>query len=238
MKIAFLLAFLSSSAGYAASDVMISHVYDVNPDQIQDKGSYLFEVKTTTLQEGETEKVHVVAKDQSGKVYSEQMLTYQKGIVQEYTTKNENFQLFAKVTVHDNKVHYESTVKGKQNEGKDDLPDNFVIGPSMSKFIRSHATELAAGKEFKVEVGVPARATTIGFKLFKVDGEEKQVQEGKWIKVKFKPSSLIIASLVPTSYFYVDSKTGKIALYHGITDFRKPEDTGEKGFVGTVIYGE
>ena len=158
-----------------------------------------------------------ITKTQNGLQISESQYTDPAGniIIEEHSEREgiklKKFQIDHKQTgrkgsieVNGGKISFSFEDNGKKKKIEtEDLPNNFVVGPTLAAYVLTHWSELLNGKTIDIRFGVWDRQETVGFSLFKI-GQEK-IGGKDVILLKFKPTSFVIAALVDPVIFKFSS---------------------------------
>jgi hypothetical protein len=164
--------------------------------------------------EGEQTSITESFTDPQGNEVFRSETRLQGGKIASYDLQQKQLHESAKILVKDGKIFFEYTNRdGKVKKDEENWHDNFVVGATLSRYIKAHSDDLLAGRDIDMRFGVPERCETVGFKIFK--DEEKKIEGRDVIIAKMKPTSMIIAALVKPLYFYIDKASGKLLEFRG-----------------------
>lgn len=171
--------------------------------------------------------VDVTFNDPSGKIVLEERIIYKDATssidFETYTFKRHQNTDTAHVSIKDEKLWFDVNMGGKPKTDKETLAEGTVIRDTLIPYLTQHWDELVAGKKVKARFVHPERAETIGFNITK---ESEETLNGvPAVKMKLRPSSLVIALIAGNSYFWME-KNGAHRILR--SDGRQPvlKDTG------------
>jgi hypothetical protein len=134
----------------------------------------------------------------------EEAFVNKDGLPYLYNYEQKQLGEHGKVEVRDGKVHftYTSQKDGTVNTS-DDLPENYVVGPTLFAFIVGHWDELMEGKTIPIKIGVPERQGIFSFKLVPVDISATSTR----VSIRLQAASMIVAMFMEPVHMEFDSKT-------------------------------
>jgi len=89
-----------------------------------------------------------------------------------------------------------------------------VAGQGLDRLARARLEDLARGAEIRVELALPSRLDSYGFRIRAV-GERK---DDSAIRVRFEPSSFILRLLAPSIEADYEPGTGRLIRYRGVSN--------------------
>lgn len=155
--------------------------------------------------EGLTQVVSVF-KDLQGKVVIEEKGVFKKDELISFDVSQGQTQEKGRIEVQGDKVLFTYEKDGKKKTAQEKLKKPLLTNVNFNAFVVNNWKEIVTGPGVDVRFAVWFRLETVGFKIFKVGELEKLGQ--KWIQLRMKPSSFVIAALVdPLDFWYAaDSK--------------------------------
>jgi hypothetical protein len=188
----------------------------------------------------EFEKAVSVLKDAAGEQVIEEVAVFSGSTIYFHDFKQfqskEHYRVERKTPEKVTIGTYEiATEHKKKSQTELEGSKDFITGPVIEKFIQLH-WDLIVEKGMTVgcRMGVLEREDTIGFKFFR-DGEI-ELQGKKLIRLVFKPSSIVIAALVPNLQLYFDPATKRMVRYSGRTPLLLREGEKLRPFNGEIAY--
>lgn len=118
-----------------------------------------------------------------------------------------------KIWVQDEVIHFEYEKNGKKKSSTEKLVRPFVTTANFTAFVQKNWSEVTTTSGLEMRYGVWFRLDTVGFKIFKVD--EKMVGTQKWIHLRMKPSTFIIAALVDPIELWFEQDSKKLMEFVG-----------------------
>jgi hypothetical protein len=89
-----------------------------------------------------------------------------------------------------------------------------VAGQGLDRFVRSRLEDLARGVEVRVELALPSRLDSYGFRL-RAAGEGR---DDSAIRVRIEPSSFLLRLLAPSIEADYEPGTGRLLRYRGVSN--------------------
>jgi hypothetical protein len=89
-----------------------------------------------------------------------------------------------------------------------------VAGQGLDRFARSRLEDLARGAELRVELALPSRLDSYGFRL-RAAGEGR---DDSAIRVRIEPSSFLLRLLAPSIEADYEPGTGRLLRYRGVSN--------------------
>ncbi len=109
------------------------------------------------------------------------------------------------IEVQGDKILFVYEKDGKKKTSEERLRKPLLTPANFNIFVANHWNEITNGSGMEVRFGVWFRLETVGFKIFKVGEVQKGTQ--KWIQLRMKPSSFLIAALVDPLNLWYDENT-------------------------------
>jgi hypothetical protein len=160
-------------------------------------------------------KTNIVFKDPSGKEVVREAALVSNGHVVRYSMEQLQLGEVGSLEVSDGKARFSFTRNGKTETSEEDAVDNLITGPTTMDFLERHWKELLAGETVSSRFAVIARKETVGFKFFKEAEEERGGR--RVVRLKMKPTSIVIAALVDPLVFWIDRETVHLVEVRGRT---------------------
>lgn len=135
-------------------------------------------------------------------------------LLQSYSVDHKQTKRKGSITVEGSKVRFRYEDNGTaKKEQVEDLPKNFVVGPTLISYVTENWSALAEGKDLDIRFGVWDRQETVGFTLSVIGREKLDGQEV--VLLRFKPTSFIIAALVDPVIFKFSADGKKLVAMVG-----------------------
>ncbi len=116
--------------------------------------------------------------------------------------------------VREGRIYFEYEGPGGKKKSADEKLSGFVLStPNFNAFVEKNWGALAGGKPLDVRFAVWDRLETVGFTLQKVG--EKDVAGGKWMELRMKPTSFIIAAIVDPIHLWYSHADKKLQVVKG-----------------------
>lgn len=166
------------------------------PDQfkgeIQDKAErrLLYNYRRTVTRGDNTVVVKREFLGTDGSLAATETVTYDGGRVVKMELDHKQTGELGFFEIKGDKVYFSLTKDGKTKQADEALESNTVSTDETSPFIQKNWDALMKGETLNIRFPVISRLETVGFKFF------KDREDGKYVYVKMKPSSFVIAALV------------------------------------------
>lgn len=154
--------------------------------------------------------------------------------VRSYRMSQKQLGAEGSVEIKDGQVNFSYSKDGSTKTNDETLTDDFVVGPSVSAYLRARWAQILAGNRVKVRFAVPDRRETVGFEYYK--DREETIDGNKAIVVKMKPSSFLIAALVKPLYFFYSLDGKQLFEVHGRTQVKQKVDGSWRDLDAVTVY--
>lgn len=226
-----------SGSGVAQASVdlgFLARIYAADSN----KSQMLFTYKHEVQQVGDVRTIVNTYSDASGVVSAIEKVEFVKEgeieKVRSYHMSQKQLGAEGDVAVRDGKVIFKYDRDGKSKNGEEKLTDEFVVGPSVTAYLRRHWAKIAVGEKVYARFAVPDRAETVGFEYFK--DREETIDGKKVFAIKMKPASFIIAALVKPLYFFMTPDGESLIEVHGRTQVKQNVNGSWKDLDAVTTY--
>ncbi len=118
------------------------------------------------------------------------------------------------VQVRDGRVYFEyEGADGKKKTDDEKLKGQVLCAANFTAFVRKNWNQLAGGEAVSIRYAVWDRRETVGFTLQKVGEVDRDGK--KWMEVRMKPTSFVIAALVDPVHLWYSVDNKKLMLMKG-----------------------
>ncbi|KYG61156.1 hypothetical protein AZI85_09395 [Bdellovibrio bacteriovorus] len=204
-----LVALLLPFVGFAQT-VSTANLYDLKSEQT--KKLYTLEVQLSESDGG----IHseAVYKDLTGKTVVREQGVIQGAQVKSYEIERPQTSEKGKFTVAGDKIHFEYTgANGKKKTADEKLKGLLLSTANFNAVVKENWDVLSSGKELDVRFAVWDRLETVGFTLKKMGDTDKGGE--KWMELRMKPTSFVIAALVDPVYLWYSHESKKLMVMKG-----------------------
>lgn len=137
--------------------------------------------------------------------------------------------------VRDGRIYFEYEGPGGKKKSADEKLSGFVLStPNFNAFVEKSWDALSAGKPLDVRFAVWDRLETVGFTLQKVG--EKDTATGKWMELRMKPTSFIIAAIVDPIHLWYSQADKKLQVMKGRVAPKIQKDGKWKDLDAEIVY--
>jgi hypothetical protein len=203
-----------------------------------DSSTPLYTLSLTTERSAGVDRMQVVDRDRSGRGFCTQTVDFAGGSPKGYTFSNPGANQTGRLTVTPTEIVMEFTEGGRTRVAREARPALFAVGPSVTRLVEQHVTDLLAGRTVVFRMVVVNRLETYGFRVVResADAGEPlvQVRSGQWMRVRIEPDSGIARMFAPKIVSIVDARTGQTLAVNGPIPSPAPEGGVIKG--GTIRY--
>ncbi|MFS4460015.1 hypothetical protein [Bdellovibrio sp. HCB2-146] len=141
------------------------------------------------------------------------------------------------ITVNNGRVHFEyQGPDGKKKTDDEKAKGTIVCTANFNAYVLANWDQLMSGKDLDVRFAVWDRLETVGFTLQKVGITEKDGK--KWLELRMKPTSFVIAALVDPLYFGYTVEDKQLRLMKGRVSPKIQKDGKWKDLDAEVVYTE
>jgi hypothetical protein len=225
---AFFVAFLLLPR-LSLAVTLTAKVYDEN----KSKELYKLTIVETPSDAGEHRVATYFAPD--GKSIFEETTEIENGKLKSYKIDQPAAQVSGKVETSGKKLLFSYSENGKTKTDDEDFKDNTIVPSTTKDFIVKHWDAILKGEDVDARFAVVDRRETVGFTFFKV-GEEKRGGKDV-VLIRMKPTSFIIAAILPKPVIFVLDKASRQNLeFRGRLPFKLFENGKLSDQDGTIVY--
>ncbi|KYG65184.1 hypothetical protein AZI87_11500 [Bdellovibrio bacteriovorus] len=190
--------------------VSTANLYDLKSEQT--KKLYTLEVQFSEA--GGRVHSEAVYKDLNGKTVVKEKGVTQEAQVKSYEIERPQTSEKGKFTVEGEKIHFEYTgANGKKKTSDEKLKGLLLSTANFNAVVMENWEKLSSGKELEVRFAVWDRLETVGFTLKKMSDLDKGTD--KWMELRMKPTSFVIAALVDPVYLWYSHDSKKLMVMKG-----------------------
>ena len=220
-----------SGAEAAMEPHFTAKIYD-----LKDHSKHMFDYKSEMEITGDTKTLVNTVTDLKGDV-----LVIEKTILKDggktlvsFEQDQKQLQTVGKLEVRDGKVFFSFTKDGKAKTDDEKAGADFVVTSTLVAYVQAHWEKLAKDEAVKVRLGVLDRLETVGFQ-FRKEGDTL-ASGGPGLRIKMKPSSMIISALVNPLYFSFSADGAQLKELEGRTNVKVMANGTYKDFDGYTVY--
>lgn len=167
-------------------------------------GKKLFDLVIEVQKKEGVTQTFVTYKDPAGQVAVVEKGTFKGDELIVFDIDQKQTQEKGHVQVVGDKVLFSYEKDGKTKTAQEKLRKPLLTPANFNTYVANHWDEVVQGDGVEIRFAVWYRLETVGFKVFKVGERQKSGQ--KWVHVRMKPSSFVIAALVdPLELWYEES---------------------------------
>lgn len=163
---------------------------------------------------------------EEGLIKGAQVLRYE--ITQGQTQEKGRFYIEGDV------IHFEYEGKGKKKQAEEKIKGTILATANFNAFVVENWDRLAEGKKLDVRFAVWDRLETVGFTLQKM--KDLDSRGGKWMELRMKPTSFVIAALVDPIYLWYSHGDKKLMVMEGRVAPKQLKDGKWKDLDARVVY--
>lgn len=217
---------------YSFAQEKISAVlYDLNSNQT--KKLYTLDIELTPKDSVTSSQVFY--RDLDGKVVVHETGLFSGDELQEYTIERPQTNEKGRIQVREGRVFFEyEGADGKKKIDDEKLKGQVLCSTNFNAFVRKNWEQLSAGKAFSIRYAVWDRRETVGFTLEKMGESEHDGK--KWLEIRMKPTSFVIAALVDPVHLWYSMDDKKLLLLKGRVPAKKQIDGHWKDLDAEVVY--
>ncbi|XGC79415.1 hypothetical protein ACES2L_08750 [Bdellovibrio bacteriovorus] len=222
----FLLPFLTWAQG-----TTMANIHELNTKE--EKKLFTLSIEIKEKEDG----VHTLAvfRDLQGKEVISEKGHLQGAKILSYEINQGQTQEKGRFKVEGDKIRFEyEGPNGKKKEAEEKLNGFILSTANFNAFVKENWQTLASGKEMDVRFAVWDRLETVGFTLKKV----REASEGanKWIELRMKPTSFVIAALVDPIFLLYSTTDQSLLQMKGRVAPKQFKDGKWKDLDAKVLY--
>lgn len=228
-------ALLVSSLSFAQADLhMVGTLYGLKSKQTEKLFTTDVQLKNGADGLSTTEAVY---RDLQGQVVVTEKGQLRGVDLEKYEMDRPQTKEKGTITVRNDRVHFEyQGPDGKMKTDDEKVKGTVVCASNFNAYVLANWDQLMAGKELDVRFAVWDRLETVGFTLKKVGTPEKDGK--KWMELRMKPTSFVIAALVDPLYFGYTQEDKQLRLMKGRVSPKIQKDGKWKDLDAEVVYAE
>lgn len=201
---------------------------------LKDRSKHLYNFKNEVEISGDTKKMVATYTDLDGKVlvYETTILKQADGkeMLVSYDLDHKQMGATGKIEVRDGKAHFTYTKDGETKTASEKVGDDFIISTMIVGFLGRNWDKIKKGESLKVRLGVVDRRETVGFSY------KKESESADGVKVKMRPSSMIIAAIVNPLVWTMEPGGSFLKELEGRSPVKALENGKFKDFDGYTVY--
>ncbi|KHD87331.1 MAG: hypothetical protein OM95_15040 [Bdellovibrio sp. ArHS] len=192
-----------------AQTVSTATLYDLK--SAQTKKLYILEV---SLVGDELLRSEAVYKDLQGNTVVKERGLVENAELKSYEIERPQTSEKGRFFVEGDKIYFEYVgANGKKKTSEEKRRGLLLSTANFNPVVKAHWQELASGQELDVRFAVWDRLETVGFTLKKMGDQNKD--SDKWMELRMKPTSFVIAALVDPIYLWYSHESKKLMLMKG-----------------------
>lgn len=222
----FLLPFLTFAQG-----ATMASIHELNTKE--EKKLFTLSIETNEKEDG----VHTLAifRDLQGKEVINEKGHLQGAKILSYEINQGQTQEKGRFKVEGDKIRFEyEGPNGKKKEAEEKTKGFILSTANFNAFVKENWQSLSSGKEMDVRFAVWDRLETVGFTLKKV--HESASGSDKWIELRMKPTSFVIAALVDPIFLSYSMSDQKLIQMKGRVAPKQFKDGKWKDLDAKVLY--
>lgn len=201
---------------------------------LKDRSKHLYNFKNEIEISGDTKKMVATYTDLDGKLLVHETTVLKqvdgKESLVSYDLDHKQMGATGKIEVRDGKAHFTYTKDGETKTASEKVGDDFVISTMIVGFLGRNWEKIKKGETLKVRLGVVDRRETVGFSY------KKESESADGVKVKMRPSSMIIAAIVNPLIWTMEPNGGFLKELEGRSPVKTAEGDKFKDFDGYTVY--
>ncbi|WP_374030162.1 hypothetical protein [Bdellovibrio bacteriovorus] len=214
-----------------AQNITSGTLYDLKSNQT--KKLYTVHIAIQPAEDG----VHTEAtyKDLNGAMVVQEKGVLKGAQVLRYEMNRPQTQEKGSFSVVDGKIHFEyEGPGGKKKSAEEKVKGTVLSTANFNAFVTENWNDLSSGKALDVRFAVWDRLETVGFTLEK-RGETEHKGE-KWMELRMKPTSFVIAALVDPIYLWYSTADKRLTMMKGRVSPKIMKDGKWKDLDAEVVY--
>ena len=220
----------STTAAVAGLQVQsTAKIYD-----LKDRTKHLYNFKNEVEMSGDTKKMIATYTDLDGKllVHETTILKHVDGkeSLVSYELDHKQIGATGKIEVRDGRAHFTYTKDGETKTASEKVGDDFIISTMIVGFLGRNWEKIKKGESLKVRLGVVDRRETVGFSY------KKESESAEGVKVKMRPSSMIIAAIVNPLIWTMEPGGSFLKELEGRSPVKTADGGKFKDFDGYTVY--
>lgn len=206
---ALLLFLFVSSFSYAQAEDVAATLYDLQTNRAKKiftlsvdltfEGGHLRSTARYQTPEGE------LAVEEKGSIRGAKLLEYE--IYRKQTNEK------GRISIQGETISFEYEKDGVKKVASEKVRGETLSSANFNAYIQENWDSLVAGKELDIRYAVWDRLETVGFSLKKIN--EMQNEGERWLELRMKPSSFVIAALVDPIHLWYGLGDKKLKLMKG-----------------------
>lgn len=183
-------------------------------------GKKLFDLTIDVQKKDEVTQTFVSYKDLNGQVVVQENGTFKGDDFISFEIDQKQTGEKGTIRVEGDKVLFTYEKDGKKKTDQEKLRKPLLTQANFNTYVANHWNEIVNGDGVELRFAVWFRLETVGFKIFKVGERQKDGQ--KWVHLRMKPSSFVIAALVdPLELWYEESSHHMMEMSGRVSAKRK-----------------
>nr|WP_295900752.1 hypothetical protein [uncultured Bdellovibrio sp.] len=225
-----LIALLMPLFSFSQDATTSATLYDLKSNQA--KKLYTLDVQLSAQDDG----IHSKAtyKDIDGKEVVREDGVVKGAQVLRYEINQGQTQEKGRFVVDGDLIRFEYEGKGKKKNAEEKIKGPLLSTANFNAFVRENWDKLNTGKGMDVRFAVWDRLETVGFTLQKMGEVEKGGD--KWMELRMKPTSFIIAALVDPIFLWYAQSDKKLMLMKGRVAPKQLKDGKWKDLDAEAVY--
>lgn len=209
----------------------VAKIYDLN-----DRNKHLYNFKNELEVTADTKKMISTYTDLDGKLLVQETTILKvvagKETLVSYDLDHRQMAASGKIEVRDGQAHFSYTKGGETKTASEKVGDDFIISTMIVGFLSRNWEKIKRGESLKVRLGVVDRRETVGFSYVKM------AESGDYVKIKMRPSSMIISALVNPLIWTMSVDGSHLKELEGRTQVKTVEGKKFKDFDGYTVYSQ
>jgi hypothetical protein len=222
----------SPETAHAAKQTLsVAKIYDLN-----DRSKHLYNFKNEFEVTADTKRMISTYTDLDGKLLVQETTILKvmagKEALVSYDLDHKQMGATGRIEVRDGQAHFTYTKGGETKTASEKVGDDFIVSTMIVGFLNRNWEKIKQGEALKVRLGVVDRRETVGFSYVKM------AESGDFVKVKMRPSSMIISALVNPLIWTMSPDGSHLKELEGRAQVKTAEGNKFKDFDGYTVYSQ
>lgn len=207
--VALMLTLLISGFSYAQADGLSATLYDLKTNRTKK----IFSLTVDLVSDGDLLRSTARYKNLEGGLAVEERGSVRGAKLLDYEIQRIQTNEKGRISIRGTTVSFEYEKDGVKKIASEKIRGDILSSANFNAYVRENWDSLVAGKSLDIRYAVWDRLETVGFSLKKINeiGNEGE----KWIELRMKPSSFIIAALVDPIHLWYGVEDKKLKVMKG-----------------------
>ncbi len=213
----------------AMQTISTAKIYDLH-----DRNKHLYNFKNEFELEGDVKRLVSTYTDLNGKILVLETTLIKVGNAMDslisYDLDHKQMGAKGRIELRDGRAYFSYSRDGDTKTATEKVGEDFIVSTMISGFLARNWEKIKKGETLKVRLGVADRRETVGFNYEKISESQDS------IKVKMRPTSMIIAALVNPLIWTMSGDGSHLKELEGRSPVKVIEEKKFKDFDGYAIY--